>query len=554
MLRNNSTGCRPKENWQHNPNGFALAAALAWDLSYDKVDEPAVTNLYLMVFTSQSYDSPENRRTFFLQQFGRNRSRIVFEAVCTLVFVLTIWFRGFWPVPIGFPDNGDYPKVLGRINAWPVHGQEGHTFDYLVTDYLIDPNRSWDARIPTLEVPLARCASFVSSFLLPPGHFDLRILGAAHALILALAFWILLRTFRGFSWAWSFVLAAVTLLVFTDAEYLEFLNSAFMDASAITLLVLLFSLALILSQNLPKPPWEFIVAFSMVGALFLSTKLQHQFTVIPLASFCLYLGTRTKDRSSMAAWLCGAILMIATSAWMVVHRLPDYQADSGFSLVFLKLLPLSQSPPDALRELGRPASEVRYIGMNTWSPGSPMSNNEYHDRFWRDVSPGRVMKFYGRHLGIAGRILWCDLRKSGSDIPVSELEVGLDRSTIRPYGVYRKADDPKPHQRPRILSLWSDLRRFLAISIPLLIPAIYAVCVVLALYKLCRKPDREDLRTWPLLLLLCVMGIFSFLAGSLGDATDTARHIVTYQVATDLILLLLLYQLPRAVRSAGKTG
>ena len=475
----------------------------------------------------------------------REKSRIVFEGTAIALFALAIWFRAFWPVPMGLPDNGDFPKVLGRIDAWPVKGQEGQQFNYLVTDYVLDSARHWDSQVPTLELPLARLAKLVAQFALPKGHFDLRILGAIHALILISAVWLLLRTFRNYSWAWSSVLAVITLLVFADVEYLQFLNCAYMDASAIMLLVLLFSLGLTIAKRRPAPPVGWITAFNLCAVLFLSTKLQHQFTAIPLFLFCCYFGWRATSRETKAAWFLGTVLIFGTSAWMILNRLPDYQADSGFSLVFLKLLPLSPSPRQSLQELGRPESDIKYMRMHTWSAGSPMADNGYRDRFWHDVSTGKVIRFYWRHPEILGAILWRDLKVSGSDIPVSEIPVGLEQKTPTKYGVFRKSDHFGPNTRPSMFSPWSDSRRFLAAKIPILIPALYLICTVVGLYKVCRRPTAVASRRWPLLLLISAIGILSYLAGSLGDATDTSRHIVTYQVATDLMILFLLYQMPR---------
>jgi hypothetical protein len=481
-------------------------------------------------------------------------SRFAFECTAIVLFVLAIWFRAFWPVPIGIPDNGDFPKVLGRINIWPAKGQEEQKFDYLVTDYVIDADRNWNSHIPTLELPLARIAKAAATVILPKGHFDLRILGALHAFILITAVCLLLRSFRSYSWTWAIALTAVTFIVFVDVEYLEFLNCAFMDASAIMLLVLLFSLGLTIVRMLPVSDWRWTAAFNICAVLFLTTKLQHQFSVIPLVLFCFYLGWRATNRRARFAWFSGVLLIAGTSIWMVRHKLPDYQADSEFSLVFLKLLPLSSSPQQSLKELGRPASDIKYINMHTWSPGSPMSDNQYRDRFWRDVSTSRIIKFYWKHPDVLRTILWRDLLKAGSDIPVSEVPVGLERRTIRGYGALRKSDNPQPSTRPHMLNPWSDIRRFLALNIPVLTPALYLVCIAAGAYNLCWRPDSSVSAQWSLLFLMSVIGIMSYLAGSLGDATDTSRHIVAYQVATDMMILFLLYQIPRNTRVAKATA
>ena len=133
----------------------------------------------------------------------RDRSRLIFECAAILLFALAIWFRAFWPVPMGLPDNGDFPKVLGRVNAWPAKNYEGQKFDYLVTDYVIDSGRYWDSQLPTFELLLARWAKSIAVLILPKGHFDLRILGTLHALILIIAFGLLMWTLRSHPWTWG---------------------------------------------------------------------------------------------------------------------------------------------------------------------------------------------------------------------------------------------------------------------------------------------------------------------------------------------------------------
>jgi hypothetical protein len=48
-------------------------------------------------------------------------------------------------------------------------------------------------------------------------------------------------------------------------------------------------------------------------------------------------------------------------------------------------------------------------------------------------------------------------------------------------------------------------------------------------------------RIWPLATAISAIGVLSFAAGSLLDATETSRHILLYQEATDMLYVTTLY-------------
>ncbi len=470
--------------------------------------------------------------------------RRIFEGAAVILFSLLIGWRAFGRQPIGLADNGDFPKILGRIKAWPKEGRNGHEFRYLVTDYVIEPGGRWDSHLPSVELWVAKLARLAGKPFLGPQRFDLRFVGAIHALFLIASVWILVHALRGLNWTWSFALTALILAMFADLEYLEFLNTAFMDAGSIFALVLLSSFAIALTRQGGETNWKLAAGFGGSAAWFLGTKIQHQPTLIPLLLFCAYFLFKAKLRAARSAWAATLILLISTSVYMERHMPWDYEAESLFSLTFLKLVPLSHSPVEALRELGRPASDAQYVSMHAWSAGTPLVNSRYRDRFWRSVTHRRVALFYLRHPKLAWIILSSDLRKAGADVPISEITIGLDPRTFTRYGLLRKADNPIPSTRPAMFDPWSTSRRWLATRLPWAVPMLYAICLIAGLRRISRP--RGEIDCWPLILLLCAIGAWSFVVGSLADATDTSRHIVTYQVSTDLILLSLAFQLAYA--------
>lgn len=469
------------------------------------------------------------------------KSRARTEVAVLLLFVLVLCVQAFYPRPLGLANNGDFPKVLGRIRIWPKIPNE--EFKFLRTDYRIDPAYSWNSHIPSVEVWCAKAAKRLSALIIGTSHFDLRYLGTIHGLILTLAIWVMLlssREINGYRFA---AFAVPVIFVYADVAYVEFLNTAYMDAGSIYLLLLLFGIALLVCLRPCESDWKKPLLFGCCAALFLGTKMQHQPCILPLIIFSLVLLVRSRHRKVIASWAAAILLMIGSTLIMRAEMPQDYQAESLFSLVFLKLVPLSPHPAAALSELRRPPTDLAYVGMNAWSTGSPLPNSAYRDKFWHDVNTQTVLRYYLHHPALAAYILWQDLKIAGTDVPVSEIEVGVDNYfQYTKYGVYRQSDDPRPHARPTglILQLWSSLRRWVAVAAPWLFPLLFLVVFPVSIWRSVTTRVRDNgVTSWPLLALITGIGGTAFLTGSLADATDTSRHTVIYQVSIDFGCLYL---------------
>ncbi|HEX4232037.1 MAG TPA: hypothetical protein VHZ07_25440 [Bryobacteraceae bacterium] len=466
---------------------------------------------------------------------ARLSARRIFEAAAVLLFLITVLLQAFWPRPFGLANNRDFPKVLGRIGAWPPPELTGEEFTYFISDYALDSRHTWDAHLPTTELYFAEAAKWLGSFVSKPGHFDIRFLGILHLSVLTLAFWLIVRTFRDLPWRRSIGLVFISVLILADVEYLEFLNTPLMDAAAIPLLVLMAAIMVNFSFARREPRWPAILAFGVSSAAFLGTKLQHQLCLLPLLIFCAWFGTASVQRKGRLAWLISSLLMVVTSTFMLTSYPAGYLTEPRFDVTFLKLTMLSSNPTGVLAELGRPSSDLAYRGMHAYALGSPLKSAQYRWQFSRDVTTEKLLAFYVRHPAVTFDILWDDLRKSGADIPVSEVPVGLSEKTYVIIGVYRKSDDPVGHRRPRGLSLWSDLRRQIARRVPILMPLIVVTALVWGSTRLWTRSRRAQ--TAILLFTLSSIALLSFLTGSLGDGVDTSRHIVAYQVSIDLLIL-----------------
>jgi hypothetical protein len=418
---------------------------------------------------------------------------VLWRAIPTALFACVLGWQLFGPHPIGKGDNGDFPKVLGPIGVWVAPENKPELYGYFVTDYRIDETHIWDPETPSTEVWLARAAKSICGLILPPGRFDLRVLGAIHAAIATLAFYLFLVPLR----THRLLLTALFFVIFADPQYVQFYSTAYMDTASLVFFMLVFATA-----------WnQWPLLFCISASLFLGTKLQHQVCAIPLALFAVAMAYRTRKR----LWLLTPVALLAVAIVMVQNTYTAYRVAPLFSAVFTKLLPRD---PQALEELKLPAAYGIYNHTHAYSPGSPVEDPVFRATFQNQLPTSRILAYYLRHPAIAADILRGDLVGYAPDIPMSTC------------GTMRRADNPTPAFRPPGLQPWSILRRKLAEHLPWHILVLYLLALAW------REPR------WPLAATLAVIGIVSFCAGSLLDATETSRHIILYQETTDLLFLM----------------
>jgi hypothetical protein len=437
----------------------------------------------------------------------------LWKAIPTVVFALAVSIQLFGPHPIGKGDNGDFPKVLGPIGVWVAPEFQPDLYGYFITEYRIDDKHIWKPDMPSTEVMIAAVARKICELVLLPGHFDLRVLGALHAMLATLAFWLCLLPLAQWPWPTRTLFTALFLVVFADPQYVQFFSTAYMDTAALVFLMLVFAVAwntVLGSTNRYWPLW-----FCLFGCLFLGAKMQHQLCVIPLCFFCLAIASQSREWT----WLVPPIALLATTSFMVQRTYQGYRVEPLFSAIFFKLLPLSQGPDLTLHELNRPATDAAYNHSHAYSQGSPLTNATYRTNFQQDVTTGRVLAYYAHHPNIAFTVLRADLVAYAPDLPMAS------------FGTMRRTDDPKPVFRPQGPQIWSTLRRESAQRWPWHIPILYLLAPLII-------PGRARF----LALTISTIGALSFAAGSLLDATETSRHIILYQETTDLLYILALSQ------------
>src|SRR6185295_2972033 len=193
------------------------------------------------------------------------------SAIALLLATAAVIFQCFVPPVVGLADNGDFPKIAGRLDVGnPLFSKDVVRFADL--KYVVDSKYHWDSRFYSSELLLFAAAFGVDSIHGKPDTFDLRLLGAVHAAIFLLAFYRLLPLLTPLRPAIRTALLCLILLFFTDVMYVGYFNSFFMDTAAFLFLMLAavsFLRALRWQKLLDR--WLF-VASSM---LLVTSKTQH---------------------------------------------------------------------------------------------------------------------------------------------------------------------------------------------------------------------------------------------------------------------------------------
>ena len=460
-----------------------------------------------------------------------SRSRI-YDLTATAIFIAFVGYQILGPHPIGVADNGDFPKVLGPSRIWVAPEFESQRYQYFVTDYRIDHNRIYDPEIPTFESVFVEVAKQVGIWLLPPDRFDMRVLGAVHAVVATLAFSLALNALHSLAWTFRVLITVMLLLIFSDAALVAFFNTAFMDAGSIVCLMLTFAIGLNIVLDRSKANWKWALTFGVSAACFLATKLQHQPCVLLLAACSIVIAMRAQSLPSRITWIAIPVALAAVSFFMLHTTPPDYRVESAFSTVFKKMLPLSQDKLATLRELDLPASYIRFDNMHAFQQGVPIDDQQFRRDFLRNVSSARFLTFYAHHQDIAARILWSDYLLFVPVWPFGD------------NGALRKIDNPQPYQNPQGFYAWIWFRNITMLLWPpsIFIPFALAFLVAIAASLSPRLASRFP--GWPLCFTLAGMGILCYAVGSLGDATNTSRHLVLFRELTDLLLVSLVICIP----------
>ena len=435
-------------------------------------------------------------------------------------FTAIVCFQVFSPPSLGMADNGDFGRMIGRFALGPWHPEPSDQYSYLTTAWIFEHSYHWVSDNFSSELfPIS--AAVLIGWFFNSYHFDIRVMGAVHALLWIGcfgAFVVALRPMPGWS---RWVTAFAALFVLTDASYVAFFNSFYMDAAAF--LFLGWAVAFwLLTMMRETPSLGAFIGFSIAAALGTMSKSQHALLALPLFALGMVAAFRFPAPRRFACLALATIIPIAGFAEYA--SMPAFDARMPqFAIVFWKILARSHSKAADLDELGLPQEYMRYIGSQTPSLSDPKADAAWWDDYLRRVPRGRVLSFELRHPLRTAAMLYWDLKFRAPDRRVLIL------------GKYERDSGYPAQTQAQSFGWWTAFRSTLLHAAPWHILVWFAI-VIGASARLAMRGDVVA-RVAILNLALAAMAILEFAICSLSDAGETERHLFLFHVLTDFTIL-----------------
>jgi hypothetical protein len=488
---------------------------------------------------------------FPLRDFARVSARLPGprQIVPLAALVAILLWRLFLPGFIGLANNRDFAKVAGRLCIGRPDVPSSY-FVYFHPDYTRDARYCWDSHIPTSELALAGAASFIEKKIGERSRFDIRWLGAVHAVLFMAAWLLLQRALRQLGGvAWWIAMAAAT-WIFLDVSYISYLNTFYMDASAIlgALTMLAAAVWMLSEAAIETAP---AIWFSAGALLFLGSKPNHAALAFVVAGFFVFarlrrpgqwqrLGARGKPGKHVLTATC-VVGMLAVSAWVVIGMPDSYKAQPRFTLVFSKALTVSATPIADVRELGLSESDLPLIGQHAFLPYSPAFDPVWLEAFSRRCTYAKVARFWLRH---PLRTL-AALKRDLYDEAWRRRPVELSN--------FQPSSGELPGARTTRFDRWSALAERISHASPISAVLWYAMVSVFG-WRVSQESDRFRRALACVALLSVSLGLGEFLIASLADARETDRHLLLFHLFTDASIFFALVYFMAGARRADRTA
>ncbi|HSP36891.1 MAG TPA: hypothetical protein VLR26_03975 [Frankiaceae bacterium] len=415
---------------------------------------------------------------------------------------------------LGLADNGDYKRLVSPLHLVARLPPGQAPKQYLVLRYV--PGVSGEQQYRSTELVFARLVHRVIIGLgLGPG-MDVRALGVAHAVLLGVAVWLVVRALPG-PLAPRAVTAVLLIVVVTDTRFVVYLNSFFTEP--MSSLALLFLVAAVLhAWRAPTvSPWA-LVAASVAGLALVLDKSQHAPLALPIVAVLLARRCRWPRSGRWIGRLLPAVasVVLVVSAVGYVRSQPAHLDESNrYNAVFVEVLGHSANPAADLRSLGLDPRLVRYAGRPIYLPGNATKDPAFGDFFDR-VTTRRIAVFYlehpGRGLALAHR---------GATASMELIPAGVSPQ----LGTETRADSAEPVYDACKLCLFSTVSRGLRGASALLMPALWLAAAVTA-WAVRRRPDRSTDGIAAVLLLLLSVAATAMLVALLGEGEfEIVKHL-----------------------------
>ncbi len=435
---------------------------------------------------------------------------------------------------LGLADNGDYKRVLNPMGLMAARPPGQSKFAYLVLDFV--PRPPAEQGYTATELYFLRAVRWIHDLLGFGPDLDLRVVGAAHAVALGGAVWLVVRALPG-PRALRAVSAGLLVVVVTDTRFVVYLNSFYTEPASMLALLFLVAAVLHAWRRPVVTPWGLLAIAAASSALILS-KSQDAVLVLPIG--VLLLARRGGWGRWSGSWtgriapaVVAGLLLVLAAAFL--HSQPRHLTESNrYNAVFVEILGHSDDPIGDLRDLGLDPALARYAGRAIYLPGNALKDPHFAG-FFDQVTNRRLADFYlshpGRGLALAHR---------GATASMDLIPRG-----ISPHiGTQTKADSARPVYDSCKLCLYSSVSRGLREASAVLVPALWAAALALA-WLLRRRPIDERNTSAGLravLVLLTASAGVAMATALLGEGEfEIVKHLYLASVANGLLAVLVVH-------------
>ena len=417
------------------------------------------------------------------------------------------------PPVVGLANNGDFSKTYGVFNMTAPAADEVKFAD---TRYVFDPQAHYSSRFYSSEQLLLVPALALNSIFSKDGSFDLRFMGIIHAALLLYAAWLFPPLLSDAPLLMRLIGYVLVLLIFGDVMYAAYLNSFYTDVAAYLFLLLGTVLFLRAARWRRKSD---TILMGIACVMMTTAKAQHAPLGLWGALLILLSGGKRAARTAIFAGCLGALAVL----WLAKSTPPEYSLRGCFTMAFYQVLPHAKDVARTLTDLGLNDTHRRYIGMHSFSDGSPMDDPQFIAEFQRRISYSTLAWFFLNHPRDAYKALRRSLDSAGRQRPV--------------LGNFDSTAGMPPLAESRSFALWSNVKRglfehrgprfffsFFGLSA--------AVAVLLGRHR--RRLERPEILGGYILIM---MAATELAISSLADAVDVPRHHLLFYAQFDLLVI-----------------
>ncbi len=438
---------------------------------------------------------------------------------------------------LGLADNGDYKRLLLPLGLKAqVPAGQPLRFQYIWLRYDSGPTTHYAYRDTEYVVALA--VRKISAAFGLGSPFDLRYMGLAHACLLGITVWLIVRALTGPLWLRA-VTALLLVVALTDTRFTVYLDSFYTEPAS--LLALLFLVAAVLhAWRRPTLSLWWLLAIGVSAAALIVSKSQNALLVLPAAGLLLARPVEWQKLRLTGRWrgrvhgaVC-AMVLIGISVGYLRGQPAGFERINRYNAVFVELLGNSRNPAQDLTDLGLPTELARYAGIPVESPKSATRDPNFQG-FYDKVTEVKLAEFYLAHPGRA-----VELANRGAKAAMYLRPVGVSP----PLGNQTLASGAPPYLTACRLCLYSTVSRAFRPVSGVLYPALWAGALAAAVALLyTSRRDKSDAGgacgLAVVLIGLVASAAIAMAVALLGEgAFEMVKHLYLTSVCNALIAVL----------------